>query len=222
MKITTLNRLVVVGLLCVAAQTALGQGTFYTSRSAFEALLGSSTTITFQDLTNPPSGGIGASSFTASGVTFTSPDTLLFITYPGVFYPIPGDGRYLWHWDGRFPVNIFLPEGVTAFGADFSGGIEPNPSFNATLTVNLAGGSSYAYNFSAPRGSWTFFGVTFPEPIASLVYRDAGPPDGGLGGPLHGEMLAHVTYSTIPEPSLRGLFALGGLFLGGLWRRKQS
>ena len=212
MKFTTLNSLVVSGLLSVTAQTAFCQGTIYTSRSAFEAVLSSSTTITFEDVTNPISGGFGAYSITTSGVTFTSSGSL-FITYPGGLYPIPGTGKYLWHFDGSFPVSILLPDGVTAFGADFSGGIEPYPSFDATLTVNLVGGQAYAYDFSAPRGSWKFFGVTFPQPIASLTYDD-----GGNNFPsLHEEMLDNVTFgSVIPEPSTIGVFTFGALLLA--WR----
>jgi len=219
MKITTLNGLVVAGLLAVTAQTAFCQGTVYTSRSAFEAVLSSSTTITFEDLPTPTPSPIGEFSITISGVTFSNPGALLFITGPGG--PIPGDGKYLWHFDGGYPVDILLPGGVTAFGADFSGGIEPDPSFNATLTVNLVGGSSYAYNFSAPRGSWTFFGVTFAEPIANLVYRDAGPPDGVMGGPLHEEMLDNVTFGAIPEPSAIGLSAFGSLLLAWQFLRRH-
>ncbi|MEK7706981.1 MAG: PEP-CTERM sorting domain-containing protein, partial [Verrucomicrobiota bacterium] len=195
-------------------------GTFYTSRSAFEAALSSSTTITFEELPPTDWQGSGLPSVTASGVTFTGPWARLFITDPsGVLYPIPGSGKYLWQWDGGYPVSILLPAGVTAFGADFSGGIVPSSSLNATLTVNLAGGGSYAYNFSGPLDSWTFFGVTFAEPIANLVYRDAGPPDGVIGGPLHEEMLDNVTFGAIPEPSVLGLFALGGMFLG--WRLRR-
>lgn len=216
MKITTLNSLVVAGLLAVTTQIAFCQGTIYFVRSDFQAALNSSTTITFEDVSNPPGiPGLGAYSITASGVTFTTSDPLLLITGPAG--PIPGDGKYLWHFDGSYPVDILLPSGVTAFGADFSGGIEPNPSFDATWTVNLVGGSSYAYNFSALRGSWTFFGVSFPEPIANLVYRDAGPPDGVMGGPLHEEMLDNVTFGAIPEPRGLELLALGVVALG--WRR---
>ncbi len=217
MKITTLNGFVVAGLLAVTAQTAFCQGTTYTSRSAFEAALSSSTTITFEDL--PPTGGpVGEYSITTSGVTFTNPGALLVITTSP--NPIPGTGKYLWHFDGGFPVTVLLPGEVTGFGADFSGGIEPNPSFNGTLTVNLARGASFDYNFSAPRDSWTFFGVTFAEPIANLVYRDAGPPDGVLGGPLHEEKLDNVTFGVIPEPSALGLFGLGTLLLS--WRLQRT
>lgn len=197
----------VFALALLLTANAHGQGTIYTSRSAFEATLSSSTTITFEDQTNVISNGTPAYSRTISGVTFTTPDALLFITGPGGG-PIPGTGRYLWHFDGSSPVDILLPGGVTAFGADFSGGVEPHPSFNATLTVNLVGGGSYDYNFSAARGSWTFFGVTFAQPIANLIYNDG-------GSFLHEEMLDNVTFgSAIPEPSVSGLFAAGALLLG--------
>jgi hypothetical protein len=216
MRIATLKIVAVAGLFAVTGQIALSQGTVYTSRSAFEGVLTSSTTINFEDLPTTPS-PIGEFSITTSGVTFTTPDALLFITGPGS--PIPGTGKYLWHFDGGFPVTVLLPSGVTAFGADFSGGIEPQSSFNATLTVNLVGGGSYAHNFSGPRGSWTFFGVTYSQPISSLVYDDGGP---STPFALHEEMLDNVTFgSAIPEPGAFGLFAVGVLLLGWRWRKSS-
>jgi hypothetical protein len=208
---------ILLGALCFVACLSYGQGTVYFSRSVFEAALSSSITITFEDL--PPTDWQGAplSSVTTSGVTFTGPWARLYITNPnGLFYPIPGSGKYLWQFDGGYPVSILLPGGVTAFGADFSGGIEPNLSFNATLTVNLAGGGAYAYNFSADRGTWAFFGITFPEPIANLVYDDGGVPFSGT----HEEKLDNVTFgSVIPEPAGAALLALGTAAL--LWHARK-
>jgi hypothetical protein len=132
--------------------------------------------------------------------------------------PIPGDGKYLWHFDGGFPVTILLSTGVTAFGADFSGGIEPDPSYYATLTVNLVGGGSYVHNFSGPRWLWTFFGVTYSQPISSLVYDDGGP---SAPFALHEEMLDNVTFgSVIPEPRSVAVL-LVGLLLGLLRTRSH-
>ncbi|MCL4789857.1 MAG: PEP-CTERM sorting domain-containing protein [Verrucomicrobia bacterium] len=153
-------------------------------------------------------------------MTFTTPDARLFITDPGGFYPIPGDGKYLVHFDGGFPVTVLLPGDVTAFGADFSGGIEPDASYNATLTVNLVGGGSYVHNFSGPGWLWTFFGVTYSQPISSLVYDDGGP---STPFALHEETLDNVTFgNVIPEPGIFAFFALGALLLGWRWRRIRS
>ncbi|MCL4789858.1 MAG: hypothetical protein KJ070_24280 [Verrucomicrobia bacterium] len=216
-----LNLQFLVGVLALASLgTALGQGTIYTSRSAFEASLSSSTTITFENLPVTYPFGLGESSVTSSGATFTTPDARLFITGPGGLYPVPGDGKYLLHWDGGSPVTVLLPGGITAVGADFSGGIEPDPSYNATLTVNLVGGGSYVHNFSGPRALWTFFGVTYSEPISSLVYDDGGP---SAPFALHEEMLDNVTFgNVIPESGMFAFLALGGLLLGWRMRRVSS
>jgi hypothetical protein len=205
------------GFLAATVVTGRCQGTFYTSRSVFEAALGASTTITFEDVSSlPPPGGHGHGSITNSGVIFATPSSSLYVADPnGDYHPIPGTGKYIWSFDGLTPVSIILPAGMTAFGADFSGGIQPNLSFNATLTVNLVGGASYDYNFSGPRSSWTFFGVSFPQPIANIVYND-----GALS--LHEEMLDNVTFGVIPEPSTLGLFGLGALLLGRRLNRKHS
>lgn len=208
MRVPTLIKAAIAGILVLATPAAFCQGTVYTSRSAFEAALSLSTTITFEDL---PTSGNGESNITTSGVTFTTPDRRLVVAVNGA--PIPGDGKYLWHFDGGSPVTVLLPGGVTAFGADFSGGFEPGPSYNATLTVNLVGGGSYVHNFSGPGWLWTFFGVTYSEPISSLVYDDGGP---SAPFALHQEMLDNVTFgNVIPEPRVFAFLALGALFLGG-------
>jgi len=218
MKNAIPRNLWIASLLAAGAEAAFCQGVVYTLRPAFEAALSSSTTITFEDLPSTRIGGLGESSITTSGVTFTSPSALLFVTKPGgLYYPIPGTGKYLWQFDGGYPVNSLLPDGVTAFGADFSGGIEPKPSYNATVTVNLASGQTYAYNFTGPRGAWTFFGVTFEQAIASVVYDDGG----SRVSATHEEMLDNVTFGVIPEPSALGLLALGGLLLDFRLRRNS-
>lgn len=219
MRITIALNVAVAGLLAATTQTTFCQGTVYTSRALFEQQLSSSTTIAFENLPVTYPFGLGEPSVTTSGATFNTPDAAsLFITGPGGLHPIPGDGKYLWHFDGGSPVTVLLPGGVTAFGADFSGGIEPQPSYNATLTVNLVGGGAYVHNFSGPRGSWTFFGVTYSQPISSLVYDDGGP---SVPFALHQEMFDNVTFgSVIPEPSMFGLFAVGGLLLG--WQLRGS
>jgi hypothetical protein len=185
-------------------QTLFCQGTIYTARSAFESALNSSTTITFEDLPVTPEVGTGLSSVTTSGVTFDA-GMLLFIR--DKFAPVPASGNYLRHFDGSIPVSIFLPSGITAFGADFSAETGANPTFNGTLTANLVGGQSFTYGLGGPGGSWTFFGVTFQQPIASLIFDDR--PSAPLF--LHNEILDNVTFGTIPEPSAVGLLTLGGL-----------
>jgi hypothetical protein len=175
--------------------------------------MASSTTVTFEEL--PPSDwtSTGTSPVVSLGVTFTNFEHRLFITSPnGALYPQPGTGQYLWNFDSGYPVGIFLPAGKTGFAADFSGGIQPHDTFNATLTAILEGGQSYSYHFSGPRGAWTFFGVTFSEPIVGLTYDD-----GGAFG-FHEEMLDNVSFGVaVPEPCGLLLVMLGGVM--ALWFR---
>ena len=195
------------------------QGTVYTSRSAFTASINGSTTITFETLSPSSPSSIGTSPITDSGVAFTNAESRLFITSPATgIYPVPGTGQYLWNFDSSYPVGIFLPGGVTAFGADFSGGILPQTSFQATLTATLANGQSYSYGFSGPLGSFTFFGVSFSDPISSLIYSDGGQFSPGT----HEEMLDNVTFGTaVPEPNI-SLLALFGLIASfGILRLKN-
>lgn len=121
------------GLLLALPLAGFSQGTIYTSRSMFESALASNMTISFDDLPVTPSGGIGESTLATAGVTFTSPDARLFVR--DRFSPSPDTGKYVQHFDSFFPVSISLPNGVTAFGADFSGGMQLKPTYNATLTV---------------------------------------------------------------------------------------
>jgi len=171
------------------------QGTTYTDRSTFNAALESSTTITFTGLPDPPL-GTGRSPITVSGVTFTNNEARLFT----------GSG-YLWNFDSSYPVGAFLPDGINAFAADFSGGITPqNNPFNGTLTFTLLDGQVFTHNFTGQVGSWTFLGFTFSEPIRNLVYSDGGPflPGG------HEEMFDNVTFGVaVPEPQTSLLVVLG-------------
>lgn len=211
MKHVVLAIMTLGSLLAATTQTALSQGTIYTSRTLFEQQLGSSTTITMESLpASTPAdfaGAQGKRSITVGGVSFECSVSTLYVTAPtNSAYPIPGDGQYIWNFDSDSPVSILLPSGVTAFGADYSGGLEPNSSFNATLTANLAGGGSYAYNFSGARGSWVFFGVIFEEPILSLIYDDGGTF-------LHEEMLDNVTFGNVPEPRSFAVLIVGLLLV---------
>ena len=183
------------------------QGTMYTDRSAFAAALQSSTTIDFAGLPDPPP-GFGRSPITVSGVTFTNAESRLFT----------GTGN-LWNFDSSYPVGIFLPVGMNAFGADFSGGILPqNNPFTGTITVNLVGGQSQTYNFTGQVGAWTFRGFVFSSPISNLIYNDGGPFLPGA----HEEMLDNVTFGVaVPEPPTSAL-ALAGLVLGLLARKQRQ
>src|SRR5258707_11269703 len=107
-------------LLCVsvACSSTLAQGTTYTSRSDFNAALGASTTITFENLAPTDTGGMGAGAIMVSGVTFTNFEHQLFISSDSYL----GTGHFLFNFDSSYPVGVFLPAGKTAFGADLSGG----------------------------------------------------------------------------------------------------
>ena len=109
---------------------------------------------------------------------------------------------------------------MNAFGADFSGGITPqNNPFNATITVNLAGGQTYTHNFAGPQGSWLFRGFVFSSPINSVIYDDGGPDLIGF----HEETLDNVTFgaATVPEAHSFAI-ALVGLLAWFLSRRRPA
>jgi hypothetical protein len=167
--------------------------------------------ITFEELPASDWLSVGTSPVITQGVTFTNFEHRLFITAPSIIYPMPGAGQYLWNYDSSYPVGIYLPPGTTAFGADFNGGFQSQQTFNATLTAVLEGGQSYIYNFSGPGDSWTFFGLTFPEPIVSIIYDDGGQfePFG-----THEEKLDNVSFgATIPEPSTSLIVLLGSVMV---------
>jgi hypothetical protein len=193
-------------LTCFSTTGALAQGTVYTDRTAFNAALQSSTTINFAGLPDPPP-GIGRSPITISGVTFTNAESRLFT----------GSG-YLWNFDSSYPVGVFLPVGINAFAADFSGGIVPqNNPFNAIISVQLADGQTFTHNFTGQVGNWSFLGFVFPQNIQSLIYDDGGPFLPGA----HEEMLDNVTFGfAVPEPSVAALVLLGGL--AGLFMRRRK
>lgn len=195
--------------LSAAIVSGLGQGVLYTSRSAFEAALLSSTTATFEDLLSSRLDWPFVQTASTSGLTISA--AYLTVADPdGDLHPIPGSGKYLWNWDGTTPVFIDLPPGVTAFGADFACGRWWVPSFAGTLTVNLASGRSQVFDFNGATETWLFGGVTFPEPIVQVIFHDGGSFLPGL----HEEMLDNVTYGVaIPEASSTLLMLLGVAWL---------
>lgn len=187
------------------------QGTIYTDRALFNATLRSSSTSTFESLTPTSIFSLGLSLINDGQINVTSSGGRLFVCrspaglYP---YPVPGDGQYLWNFDSGLPIGISLPNGMNAFGADFSGGIIPqNNPFNATITVNLVGGQTQIYNFTGQQGSWTFRGFVFSSPISSVAFNDGGQLNG-----THEEMLDNVTFGVVPEPHPLAL-ALAGLVI---------
>jgi hypothetical protein len=119
----------------------------------------------------------------------------------------------LYNFDSSVPVGILLPEGNNAFGADFSGGIVQNNPFNASISINLANGQNYQYNFTGQLGVWTFIGFIFPQSITGLVYSDGGPTLPGA----HEEQLDNVTFGTgVPEPSTTLIAAFALAVSGGV------
>jgi hypothetical protein len=157
-----------------------------------------------------PTSGNRAVPITVSGVTFTNNEARLFT----------GSG-YLWNFDSSYPVGVFLPNGSDAFGADFSGGINPqNNPFNGTLTFTLLDGQTFTHNFTGQVGSSTFLGFTFSQPIRNLVYSDGGSFLPGA----HEEKLDNVTFGVVPEPQTSLLVVIGVLTSFGVlrWRKQKQ
>lgn len=193
------------------------QGAIYTERSAFTAAIQSITTVTFESLSPDSVSSLGTSPIIDSGVIIANADHRLFVcNFATGIYPIPGDGQYIFNFDSAAPVGIVIPNGMNSFGADFSGGIVPqNNPFNGTITVNLAGGQTYSYNFTGQVGSWTFRGFVFSDLITSLVYNDG-------GGRLHEEMLDNITFGVaVPEPQTSLLAVFGILTSFGVLRLRS-
>jgi hypothetical protein len=143
----------------------------------------------------------------ARSITSSGGDYCLQISCRALLYPSLAI-KYLWNFDSGLPIGISLPNGMNAFGADFSGGIIPqNNPFNATITVNLVGGQTQTYNFTGQQGSWTFRGFVFSSPISSVAFDDGGQLNG-----THEELLDNVTFGVVPEPQPLAL-ALAGLVI---------
>lgn len=200
-----LARWEVIWLACGVITQEVAQGSTYTNRSGFNAVLQTSTTITFESLTPSSSTDPGLSSVTILGVTITNSASRLIVCSPAAngMYPVPGDGQYIWHSGSDAPVLVLLPGGQNAFGASFSGFM-----VRGTLTVELFDGQSHLYNFNGPQDSWTFQGFVFPQPIRSVTYFL-----GSRGRPLGQEMLDDITFGVaVPEPGVTRI-AAGSLIL---------
>lgn len=184
---------------------APAQGVLFTDRSAFNAVIGSTISFDFENL-SPTSTATNRIAVTPYSNFITG--NQLYV-YPQS-YSSPGvpssSGKYVGVFDGSMPMTISGPTTRNAFGADFSGGLAVN--FTGTLTFNLSDGSSASFQFPGISAGWTFFGVVLSKNISSVVFDDGGQ----ISLPSHQERIDNITYgvATVPEPSIAALLLLAG------------
>ena len=206
-------------LALVPAAHAQSTITQYDSRTSFDAATSGLTTFNFNgyapadDSTQYPTG------LTVQGVTFTASPDQLFVDDPGDGNGDPFNGSQYLDTDNTQPLNIVLPAGTTAFGADFSNYSSP---YGTTITALVNG---MTFTFAEPDGnSSVFAGFTSLVPITSLSFSSA-----NISNSSRGVALDNVSYgkaspavSAAPEPSALATLAMSVLGLGGLVLRARK
>jgi len=194
-------------LIFIPARSAWPQGTIYFERTAFSnacrSVSGNKQSISFEYL---PGYGEFGPILTAFDMIFRGG------------YLVRQSPTSLYNFDSDFPLTIHFNSGALAFGADFSSKLSPQfTSFTATVSLDWGA----TFNFTAPSyPDSQFFGFISPTPIVDLTFSDGAIFMSG-GYPMHQEVIGNIyEVLLIPEPSELGLLALGGLLLGGRFRRR--
>jgi hypothetical protein len=215
----------------LSARPATAQLTVFTSKAAFDAAVGPTTTETFTNTSHfPLATGVLNSSTVGAGLV--AGDIRPGATYsslpvgPGSFFNIDAGGVYSGGFlDGigqnpNAPLVVTFDTPASAFGFvtnDFMGS-----SFS--LTANLVGGGSYANVFSGLGGALQFFG--FRSASAGITSVSI------LGDNASGFRFALDDFqfnaapttptTTTPEPLSVTLVAGGLLGIGGVARRRRA
>lgn len=169
------------------------QVTVYTSRSAFSAAAGAVTTFSFDGYTSSGSATEYPTGLIADGVLF-APDPF---SAGSVFVDDPADGngdpfggsQYL-DTDNQAVLNITLPAGTKAFGADFS-----NYGFTTGDRLTASFNDGQAVTFDIPDSSQSIFeGFVSTSPLVNLSFTG-----GGFGPALDNVTLSGA--APVPESS---------------------
>ncbi len=210
LAINNLAALAALGLLSFAS-AADAQITTYSTATAFAAATTGITSFNFN--------GYGESGFykdysstglTVQGVKFTVPiNTYLYVQDPTYNGSRPFGNDFYLEQQNTGPVNVALPAGTTAFGANFSGAVADN----AKVTIN-----GTPYTFAEPGSkSNTFFGFTSTTPITSLTYTS-----NGFGTSIDNVRFGSIGVAATPEPGSIALLIGMGVTGAGVLRRRRK
>jgi hypothetical protein len=213
------------GLICtepVKAASLVPGDSFYTDASSFRANTNGLQGTSFQGLAQllrlqelgAPNTFFPLTPTTINGVTFTG--TPLSLAYTG-----GGAMRFptVFNFGGDYlassgasrssdkSISAFLPEGITAIGADL-GALQENfpPFFSTTFTISLADGSSQIVS-----GDRAFVGFTSSASISSVTFSIPGDNPSPSVLALPGFTFGYANAATsVPEP-----FTIIGTLIGG-------
>jgi PEP-CTERM motif len=218
-------------VLFLGAAMALGAATqasativAYSTLAGFQAATTGNSTITFDGL----SGCCGDTSFgnslTQGGVTFTQPDSRLFVIAPGGYGTSGLTSDYLNNNGGNFSpssiVGVSFASPVYGFAADIGSVYNWGGTSDPTITFNFASGSG---SFTLPNylissnNTLNFIGFTSSSPFTTITIND---PTSGLA--IDNFTSATGLQSAVPEPSTWAMLLLGFAGVGFMAYRRKS
>jgi hypothetical protein len=180
--------------------SAHAQVTQYSSRTSFNAATSGLTTFTLDGYAPAGSYAEYPTGLTVDGVAFSASGKALYVGDPGDGNGNPFNGHQYVDSDDQQTLNIALPTGTTAFGADFFN-YGYNSTGGSTITA-LVNGTTFT--FTEPNNTTSAFaGFTSSAPITSLSFS------GGTYGPA----LDNLSFGTagpaaVPEASTTVSFGL--------------
>jgi len=195
---TGLLAITCLSLTIFGAMTARADTVVFTNRAAFTAASTGLTTINFEGIAAANSVANFASPLTLQGTTFAgSPTGAISVVDSGFFSPLFqfNSGAVL---SGFGFIDVTLPAGATAIGADIMSTNPDGQSFQVLLSTGAV------FTVSTPaRPNRGFFGITFDSTITSIHFTTTGIPL------MDNFTFGQAQSAPVPEPVSMVLLATG-------------
>jgi hypothetical protein len=211
MRVPSLIARCVITVAVLGLPAAVSAQTAYTNQGAWQAAVGSTTTLDFAGMAAP--GFFATAPNPYNGVLFNARVDAVDPGYGPIYYQW-GTGAVGFVWSSDWTMTFAA--GTRAVGLSFGAAVPGLFSFT------LNGGPTYGAYASGTRPNWAFFGLTSGSDVTTLEVNYSGAYYGGVAV-YDNIMYSSAVPSTVPEPSTMGLLATGLVSVAGagLKRRKR-
>lgn len=213
MRVIPLSVAVVAAFVVSAVESRAGVIATYTSRSAFDAAVGTTTLETFNSFTVnthvPFPGALDIGPFTITKNDFFEG---LVRVVPESSFNVDGTPNLKTNTFLNHDLTLTFDTAITSFGADFAG-------FNESLALRtniLAGSDTIAAPNTGGSNAVRFFGFQSDTAFTTLTFK------GVLSDGFGVDNVAFGSNATVPEPTSLAIFGIGACVAGiGAGRRRR-